>query len=494
MTTAFSLFKANDPYENLISNMILMERQPQTLLKTEKTEQERLKAVLGDVDSKLSALNSIVSSLTDLISSPFAATRASVPSSGNFSVSTTDSAAFGSHTLQVERLARSDTRISAQFGSTATTLRSFFDTNGAQTFDISVAKPTEADPTNRIIISVEVNPTGTTDSEVLREISAAINDAMTAAVEAGVIDSKSRSFASVVNETSSTSRLSLRSGQTGYDFRLEFSDSAAGLLSALDLTRNEAASGGSGGQVTLVGTSELDSGLNSKFILDGLTLYRNTNHVSDALDGSTLSLTRVTSEDEEFSIGSNTESIRAEIEKFIQRYNDVLTFIAQKSAIDGESGVRGDFANDATFRDLRYGMRNIMAASVPGLPSGAPSMLSAIGITINKDGTLELTDPDKLSGAVVNDASAVKTLFAGPNGFGSQLKSRVGEFLGVSGLINTRDKLMDERIRRITGRIDNWEERLKRREEQLRTEFARVQEAMAAFQGQQQSLMGFGYF
>ena len=484
VSNALSLFKANDPYEKLISNMIMVEREPQQRLKADRSEQERLLGVLGDADSKLSALNTVLEGLTDPLADPFAA-RAASTSSDSYSVVAGDSAALGSHSLQVLRLAKADTRVSNRLDASATSLRTFFDSNGAQTFTVSVASPTDADPTARQLVDVTVAPTGTTDAEILSEIVTAVNDAMATAVDAGTIDREQRTYASVVNETSDTARLSLRSGQTGFSNRLEFTDSPGGLLAQLGLTTSAVATNTSGGWITEIGTTETDSALNSAFLLDGLTLYRDTNEVSDAMSDVTIKLERAMDQSSDFSIDTDADSIKGEVEAFIEKYNGVLSFIAKKSAVDPDTDTRGDFASDAAFRGLRFGLRNDATSSVSGQPAGSPTFLSEIGITTNDDGTLTLSDEEKLLSAVANDATAVRSLFSGPDGVATKMSNRVDRFLGIGGLLDRREDITQDRIDRLSTRIENWDDRLARREEQLREQFARVQEALANLQAQQ---------
>ena len=493
-TNALSLFKANDPYEQLITQLIAIERGPQTELKFQKTEQERLKGVLSDADSKLSALDTVLKRFLDPLSSPFAARSASLADDAGFSVAVGNKTSFGSHTVQVERLARSDTRISKQFGRTDSSLSAFFGANGAQTFSISVANPTDDDLNNRVNIEVTVDPSGTTDEEILKEIGTAINSAMQTAIEAGDIESNDRAYASVVNETTSTTRLSLRSGSTGFTHRLEFTDSAAGLLSLLEVNADALQEGTNGGQVTEVGTNETDSLLNAKVLVDGLTIYRDSNQISDAIEGATLTLRKVMETTEEFTVDTNAEAIRTEIDDFISKYNEILSFISNKSQIDADADIRGDFASDSAFRGLRFSMRNEMVRSVAGQLPGAPGALADIGITIKNDGTLELADEDKLLGAIRNDLSGVEKLFKGPDGYATRLQARVDSFLGVNGLIDKREEVLENKISRLDDRIADWDQRLLRREDQLRQQYARMQEALASLQSQQSAFMQFfGY-
>ncbi|ARA94795.1 flagellar hook protein FliD [Rhodothermaceae bacterium RA] len=489
LNALFQAVRGDDPYEQLISAIINIERQPQAELKLRRAEAERLKGVLNDFDSSLSSLHAVLESLTDVVSNPFEARTASVSEGASFRVTASEAAGLGTHTVQVERLARTDTRISDQLTAGGTSLRSFFDTNGAQTFSIEVATPSGA--TSRTAIDVTVDPTGTTDAEILAEIATAIDEAMSTAVTDGTLRSTERAYASVVNETSDTARLSLRSGQTGFTHRLSFVDSGAGLLAQIGLSNNALAAGTTGGQVTLVGTSETDSELNSKFTLDGLTLYRDTNQVSDALPGITLTLEGTDTRPYDFSVSPDATSITSEIQNFIERYNEVLGFIEGKARVDGENDVRGDFAGETAFTALRFNMRTDLANAVPSASGDGPAYLSDIGITINNDGTLELTDEDALLAAVEQDAGAVQRLFAGPDGFATRLLTRIDGYVSSNGVLDNRLEVMDNRIQRLNDRIAEWDDRLAQREAQLRQEYARIQEIIGSLQSQQQSFLSF---
>ncbi|WP_456427631.1 flagellar filament capping protein FliD [Rhodocaloribacter sp.] len=490
VSAAFQTFKANDPYELLISQIIQVESQPLFDLQFKRDTQDRISSALDTFDSDVSSLHTLLTSFTDAFSNPFAARSAELSDATSFSVTAGDEAPLGSHSLQVLRLASTDTRISQQYTSSGASLRSFFDTNGSQTFEIKVASPTDTDPNNRVAVSVTVNPTGTTDEDILDEISLAINDAMDAAIDAGTIQTAEAANASVVNETTDTARLSLRSGKTGYANRLEFTDSAGGLLAQLDVTNAAVATGTGGGQVTSVGTSETDSQLNAQFILDGLTLYRSSNQVTDALEGLTLDLKQV-GDPFDFSVGPDTDGIKDQISDFISKYNTILEFIDGSTQVDSDLDIRADFAGDSLLTGLKFGMRSDIAQQVTGQPVGAPTLLTEIGITINDDGTLELSDTDALTDALSENAGAVQTLFSGTDGIATRLKDRLDTYTGTNGLIDNRMDSVDERISRLDDQIADYEDRLAQREDQLRLQFARLQEALALFQGQQQTLGSF---
>ncbi len=501
--SSVALYNANDPYEVLISQMIAIERQPQDLLKTQRKDQERLKNVMKDVDSRISALHKVAKELKDTFNSPFRGRTASAPSGAPFTVSAGDAAAFGAHTLQVDRLASADTRLSRQYAANGNALAAYADTT--QSFSIELYKPGAegADENGLVSISVTADLTGkTNDADILSAVRSAINTAMEDAVTAGTITDSDKAVASVVRETSDTARLTLRSGETGYENRLRFTDSAGGLLAALEVTNESTrATPEGGGAVAAVGTGEMDSELNSKFTLDGLTLYRSSNAVSDAVDGLTIDLKKTDADPYEFSVATDGAGIKNKLNDFIKKYNDLLGYIAGKSAVDGDTGVRGDFAADSTFRDLRYSLRNDLSRQVGGQATGSPSMLADIGIEIGKDGTLSIKDEKKLLAAVEKDAGAVERLFSADgatsdaDGLAVRLTDRLERFVGAGGVVSSRSKAIDERLRRFDTRIKAWDERLSQKETQLRMQFAKMQETISILQGQGQSLSGIlGYY
>lgn len=474
----------NSLYEQLISQMMTIERRPQQKLKSQRSDQNIFKGVLKDFDKKLSGLDSALDTLTDTTSNPFDALTATVGEEITaFGVSAGNDAPTGTHTLKVDQLAKTDTRISKQYTKDETgtdSLRTFFDTNGAQTFKIKVASPTDADATNRDTIAVTVDPTGTTNEDILEEISSSINTAMAEAVDADTLESDEKAAASVISETSSSARLSLRSGKTGYSNRLQFVDSANGLLSELNFS-----------EVYTVGTDETTSALNSKFTLDGVTLYRDSNTVEDALNDVTLDLKETSTQEETFTVTNDTSGVKKEIESFISKYNGVLKYIKDKSKVDPEKFTRGAFASETAFQQLRYNLRNEAISSVSGQPAGAPSTLADIGITTSEDGNLELSDASALEDAIADSPSAVKDLFASDDGVATNMMERLDVYLGADGILDQRKKSVDARIDRLDTRIEQFDDRLARREDQLRQQFTQLQKFQTKMQNQQSFLSSF---
>ncbi len=486
---ANSPIRAASPYDPIIAATIQYERVPQFKLRAQKDAVEVSRAILKDFDSNLSALNTLLKSFTDPFSTPFASRKATGGSDA-YTLSASDKTPPGGHTLEIHRLAASDTRLSKQMTRTGTDLRTFFDANGAQTFSIGVASPTSADPNNRVDVSVSVNPSGATDQEILDEIRTAITSAMTSAADSDLISRAQRPSASLLNETSTTSRLSLRSAETGYQGRLSFTDSGNGLLALLELDTNAVHAGTGGGQVYAVGTDETSSDLTATFTLDGVKMYRSANSVADALPGLTLQLNKTTAAPTTFTVQADTETTEKKVKDFIAKYNDVMKFLDTKTRVDGTTGERGSLAGDSAIVGLRSRFRTSIASRVDGQPAGFSS-LQDLGISISRDGTLELSDVSKLQKASERDPAALARLFDSEDGLANRLQKQVASYVGSDGLIKRRETSMDSQMKQLDRKISDWDVRMERRETQLRTEYGRLQETLARLQTQQASFLSF---
>jgi flagellar hook-associated protein 2 len=479
---------ANNPYEQLLQQIVRIESQPRADLEQRLKTTQRQSDILGDLDSSISAFHGLAESFTDIISSPLDGRAAALADESFFTATAAEGAVSGSHTMKTERLASTDTRLSNQYTSAGSSLRSFFDTNGSQTFTISVSAPTDVDEDNREDVSVTVNPLLDEDDEILQEIATAINDAMDAALDAETIERDDRSVASMVNETTDTARLTLRSGRTGFSNRMTFTDSPDSLLTTLGLNTAVVASGTTGGYVTDVGTSESDSELNSKFVLDGLTMYRASNQVSDALSGITLNMKDVQTANLDFTVGPDSEGIKSQISDFITKYNSIVTQLAGSTMVDGDLGLRGVFAGDASIRGLRFNLRNDIATAVTSQAAGSVQSIAELGISIAEDGSLSITDDEVFTDTLESDPSAFKELFTGSDGIATRVQDRLESYLGADGILDNRVDLLDDTARRINSQMDSFDDRMQRREAQLRQQYAKIQESISAFQGQQQLL------
>ena len=462
--------------EGLVAQFRAIELIARGSLEIKKEKLESRQEALSDLDSKFSALFKLSERLADPFLNVFGAKLGSTSNADLLSVTAGSTAQVGSHSLTVDRLASIDTRVSQQYSASGT---DFTALSTDQTFKILVAHPTDADPDNRVEISVTVaasafivDSVNQTNDDVLSDIAKAINNAMSAAVTAGDIEITERVTASSVAEESGTSRLVVRSGQSGETHALEFDD-VDGLLGILQVTKNVQTNGTKGGFITALNE------LSAAFTIDGLTFSRDSNFVDDALEGVTLQLAGTTTTKETFTISSNVEAVQGELQEFIDAFNEAIEFLTEKSKAGGE------FRGDTAFGFLQFNLRSLVTKRVTGALSTEFDQLSEIGISINRDGTLFFEDATKLEAALAKNSNLVSELFGAADGIGEGLQSFIVKFTRASGLISGSQRIIDRSLIFQDTRLDEFDERLLRKEDRFRDELIRLQVGLA--QAQQQA-------
>lgn len=457
--------------EGLVAQFRAIELISRGALEARKERLESRKEALSDLDSKLSALFKLAERLADPILNVFGTKQGSTSNADLVSVTAGSTAQVGSHNLTVDRLASIDTRVSQQYTSSGS---DFSAISTDQTFKILVAHPTEADPNNRVEISVTVAASSfsQTNDEVLSDIAQAINDAMSAAVTAGDIESSERVAVNIVAEESDTSRLVVRSGQSGETNALVFDD-VDGLLGTLQVTANVQSTGTAGGYIKPLNE------LSASFTIDGLSFSRDTNFVDDALEGVTLQFSGTTSTTETFTISSNTDAAKSELDAFIAAFNAAIEFLTE------ESKAGGQFRGDLAFGYLRFDLRSLVTQRVTGALSTDFDQLSEIGIGINRDGTLFFEDATKLEAALAKNAKLVSEIFGAADGIGEGLQSFIVKYTRTSGIISGSRKSIERSLTFQDSRLDVFDARLLRKEERFRNELIRLQTGLA--QAQQQA-------
>lgn len=466
---------------------------PKNDLITRRAELNSKKSVLSKLDSKLSALNTIAEKFNDPITDYFSSKSAESSDTDKFTVSSGDNASAGNHSISVERLAKSDTRVSQQMTSSDTSFGAF---TTDQTFSIEIGNPTEDDELNRTTLDITINAEtfAKSNDDALADIAERINDAMYRAVSDESIANDERIHASVVTESSGNSRLVLRSANSGYKYRMDFTDSTDGLLSFLEVNNTVQSSGTSGGYITEVGTDSTNSMLNSKFTIDGLDFYRDSNSVSDAIKGLTLGLKDTFSTNETITVNSDEESVKEEVESFITAYNESLDFLKTNTQMDPDTYKEGALSNDLTYRNIYSSLRNIISSKVDTATNSDYSRLFHIGIEIDDAGKLSIGDDEKFSQALAANPDNIADIFRSDNGLANQIHNYLDNYIKTGGTIDASKKNIDSNIVSINDRISFMNDSLAAKEQQLRDEFSQMQSMMNQLNSQRDFLNSFSMF
>jgi flagellar hook-associated protein 2 len=435
-------------------------RLPITNLEEQRSEFELKSAVFTDLDEKLSALEDVLDRMT--ASAGLSLFRQKVVTSsadGVVTATATGAAVSGSHKVFVTQLAKAHTVVSNRYDQEGTDLSAA--QSGTKTFSITLGEETYD-------VSVDISA-GDTNSTVLAQIATAINDATDGEI-----------VASFVMDTPSTGKISIRSGSTGTAGSMSFTDTD-GLLGALGVTNGTQATDTVGGYVYAdLGGNELDA----KLTVDGINVISSDNVVENVIGGVTLTLLAEQEDgDAEVSltVAVDTETIRADLEEFLEAYNEVFTYVKEKTRVDGVTYERGVLAGDFPYVSLRISMRGAMTTYV-GSASSDFNALSQIGITSDRSGDFSITDSSLLEEAIVSNPEGLEALFNEEGGIAASLASLIAGYTEPGGTIANAKEGVDARIDLIDDSIERQEKRLEMRESDLRNQYAALQEALYSLQ------------
>jgi len=154
-------------------------------------------------------------------------------------------------------------------------------------------------------------------------------------------------------------------------------------------------------------TSQLSEARDAKFKLDGLDLTRSSNTVTDALAGVTINLLK-DSGTADLSNSSDTETIRKNIETFVNAYNQLVRTVGNLAAFDPQTLVSGPLFGDVTIQNVVNTATQLLTDQVEGL--GGIATLAQIGITLDQSNLLNINATD-LDAALNGKLDEVARLF-----------------------------------------------------------------------------------
>lgn len=208
------------------------------------------------------------------------------------------------------------------------------------------------------------------------------------------------------------------------------------------------------------------SELNSSIKLNGLTISRPTNNITDAITGVNLDLKATGSST--ITVTANTTAFKSKLGSFIDAYNDLQSFVSSQFTKDGNGKPTGILAKDSTLRLVDQQIREV-ATAVAGNNGGSFKQLSDIGITRKDDGKLAL-DQTVINDKLKSSFSDLQALFTGKtDGQKGLANSFTTLFDGLGTAADTAVKNINTSIQNINKNIQDQQARL----EDLRTALTR---------------------
>jgi flagellar hook-associated protein 2 len=440
---------------SIVTQLVAIERQPITALKQQATDVQSKLSVYGQLQSKLSALQSASAALSK--ASTWTQTSGSSSDPSAVGVTTDSTTRAGSYQVAVTALA------AAQSTATATSYASADAVLGEGSLHIQLgswAGGSFAPKSGATAVDITIGP----GAKTLAQVRDAINNA-----NAGV-------SASVLTDSTGT-RLVLRSSATGEvnGFQIGVTDTGGGGLSALAYDP--------------AGTSAMTlarPASDAIATIDNLPVRSASNTLAGVIDGVTLTLSKVTTAPVQVTASNDQEAIKKQITAFVTAYNDVNSLLASQTKYDAASKTAGALQGDSAAWGLRTQLRNMLGATTGA--SSTFGRLSDIGFDVKSDGSISVNDT-KLANGLANLTQLQKVfansdpLVPANDGVVLQLRKLTDRMVAFDGTLQSRTDGLQHRLDLNQTRQGQLEDRVTRTEARLRAQYSALDTQMNTLNG-----------
>ncbi|PSU71169.1 flagellar hook protein [Photobacterium phosphoreum] len=230
---------------------------------------------------------------------------------------------------------------------------------------------------------------------------------------------------------------------------------------------------------------QMQAAQDAKIMIDNFTTVSSSNNTfEDVIEGVTLDLKKLTgtsgSENPEtddidvksvkITIESDEKSTKDSLKSFVDSYNSLMGTIDKLTGFDADKDPddpnrAGALNGDSLTRSVTTQMRNLL--NEPIEINGKLYQMSDFGISIQRDGTLELEeDSDKLDDIISENFAVIGQFFAKED----------------SGFLAKADKLLDSFTDKTDGSLSVKEETLKERQKSLDDDMTDLNKRMVAYE------------
>jgi flagellar hook-associated protein 2 len=371
----------------IISQLMALEQRPLALLAQKEAKFQSQISAYGSLKGALSTFQSAVATLAT--PAKFAAVKASIADTTVATVTASSGAAAGSYSIEVQNLAQAQKLKSSPFLATTGAVGTGKLTISFGTYNADTFTPNADKVSKEITIAAGQNS--------LAGVRDAIN-AANAGVTAGIVNDGSGYLLTIASKDSGVAN-AVRI--TVADDDATHTDNAGLSQLAFDAR-------------TLSGVTNLTESIaarDAKVVIDGITVTKASNTITDAIEGVTLGLLKEsTPSATTLTIARDTAGVQASVQSFVKAYNDLNKTISDLTKYDAATKKGSALTGEPTVRSLQTQLRSVFNTPLSTAGGGLTS-LSDVGISFQIDGTLKL-DAAKLTTALNDPAKDISTLFA----------------------------------------------------------------------------------
>ena len=222
------------------------------------------------------------------------------------------------------------------------------------------------------------------------------------------------------------------------------------------------------------------SAKDASLTIDGVTITRSTNVITDALAGATITAVSAhtgTEPDSQVVVSNDVSSLTAKLKSFVTSFNSVSGAVASQLTYNANSKNQSVLFGDSTLRGLQNSLSTFTSQ-----PFGSTNM-TALGLSMDKDGLISL-DSDKLAKALGANPGAMTDLFV-TGGLASSIHNLTNLYSEAGdGVLVTKSAGMTDRNKLLQSLIDEIETNATALQTRLQAQFNALETAMSNLRSQ----------
>nr|WP_321293038.1 flagellar filament capping protein FliD [uncultured Trichococcus sp.] len=434
-----------------IDSLIAAQSGKLTQYNNQKETLTKEKTAWADIQTRLTNLNTKTDTLMDPKS--FFSKKTTSSDETKLAVTAGTNAVPGDYTIMIERLATTSQLFSGEILTAEQTSTSALGFEG--TFKLASQDTSEIGSSAPTTLKQADITVATTDTlkDIITKINVTTKDS---GISATIIDG----------------RLSLTDAQMGD--RTISATSTTDLADKLAL--NPAATGAAQATHAAGNTAKIT-------VNNMITLERNTNTITDAIEGMTLNLKATTAGTAvSLSVADDTDNTLKVVKDFIEQYNSTVSFITEKLSVgnpSSETNVAGALSGDSTLLRLQSSLRQMLTGGVE-IQKTNPSdtietqkydFIGSLGISVDRYGKAAIDEtklkevitkePDRVAGFFSRSITVDGTTEKKKVGLAEKLQTMVNSFVdSKDGMITAKNKTYDKAVDDISKKVESFNERM----------------------------------
>ena len=251
---------------------------------------------------------------------------------------------------------------------------------------------------------------------------------------------------------------------------------------------------------TLNFSNRLQSAGDAELVIDGVTIFRPENVVSDAVAGLKIDLLNVTQANAPavITLSRDTAALKEKVAALVKSYNDAMSDFAilsgPKNKDDPEDVYSGSLANDSTIRLVKTQLRGLFLEDSRS-PGKSYRALRDLGVSVDKTGVLQF-DQSKFSEAtsknfedvvtfLTNNTETKSSFTSAAQGLAGDAVKRITEISRPTGYIQSQAFSAQKDVDRYKLDLEKLDERMKK----LLERYTKTFSILDGFVGQANSTM-----